>query len=164
MNQTEVKTEPNIGNRFTAGFIDYIIIYGFTFAYIFAFGEPNENGGYTISGFPALIPILFWGIMTVGFELWIGSTIGNALVGLKPVSISNSIDIQYIVEENGKISFGQSLKRHLLDPIDMFLFGFVAIVTIKNTDKNQRLGDIWANTIVIETSEYKKNNPLKNRY
>jgi len=39
----------------------------------------------------------------------------------------------------------------LLDPIDMFFFGLIGIVTIKNTDKNQRLGDIWGNTIVVKT-------------
>jgi len=156
MNQTEIKTEPNIGNRLTAGFIDYIIIYGFAFAYLYAFGEPNAEGEYTVNGLPALVPVLFWGIMTIGFEQWTGATIGNTLTGLKPISIRESIDIKYAVEENVKISFGQSLKRHLLDPIDMFFFGLIAIVTIKNTDKNQRLGDIWANTIVVETSEYKK--------
>ena len=31
----------------------------------------------------------------------------------------------------------------------MFFFGLVGIITIKNTDKNQRVGDLWAKTIVV---------------
>jgi hypothetical protein len=38
----------------------------------------------------------------------------------------------------------------------MFPFGLIGIMTIKNTDRNQRLGDIWAKTVVMEI-ENKKN-------
>ena len=34
-----IKTEPNIGNRFVAGLVDYIIIFGFTFFIIYTIGE-----------------------------------------------------------------------------------------------------------------------------
>ncbi|WP_299104717.1 RDD family protein [uncultured Tenacibaculum sp.] len=138
-------TKPNIGNRFVAGLVDYILIYGFFFMYVYYVGSPNDEGGYTVSGVLALVPILFWGIITVGMEQLFGATIGNLLVGLKPISL--------IKDE--KITFLQSLKRHLLDPIDMFLFGLIGYITIKNTEKNQRLGDIWANTIVINISNQK---------
>ncbi len=56
---------------------------------------------------------------------------------------------------NLKPTFGQSFKRHLLDPIDMFFFGLIGILTIKNSVKNQRLGDMWAKTIVMKTSDLK---------
>jgi len=153
---TEFKTKPNIGDRILAGIVDYIIIYGFTFFLIFTFGEPNDEGGYSLNGLPGLIPILFWGIMTVGLEQWFGATLGNSLVGLKPVSIRKSTDNSTFSGTDKKLTFGQSFKRHLLDPIDMFFFGLIGIITIKNTDKNQRLGDIWGNTIVVKTSEFKK--------
>ena len=42
----EIHTAPNIGRRFLAGFIDYFIIYTFTLAYLFFFGEQNEDGEY----------------------------------------------------------------------------------------------------------------------
>ena len=123
-----IKTEPNTGSRFLAGLIDYIIIYGFTFFLVFAIGEPNDEGGYSLNGMPALIPMIFWLIMTVGLESGLGGTIGNSLVGLKAIPLSGS---------NRKLTFGESFKRHLLDPIDMFFFGLVGIITIKNTEKNQ---------------------------
>ena len=144
---TRIKTEPNIGNRFVAGLVDYIIIYGVTFFLIFTFGEPNDEGGYSLNGLPGLIPIIFWIIMTVGLEIGFGATIGNSLVGLKAIPKNGT---------NRKLTFGESFKRHLLDPIDMFFFGLIGIITIKNTDKNQRLGDIWGNTIVVKTSELNK--------
>ena len=139
---TELKTQPNIGKRILAGFIDYLIIYTFFFIYIYTFGEPNAEGEYSVNGLPALVPILFWGIMTVGLEIGRGATLGNSLVGLKAIPKNGT---------NRKLTFGESFKRHLLDPIDMVFFGLIGIVTIKNTDKNQRLGDIWGHTIVVRT-------------
>ena len=150
----EIKTSPNIGDRIVAGIVDYIIIFGFFIFYVTTFGVENGEGEYSVNGLPAFVPVLFWGIMTVGFEQWFGATLGNLLVGLKPISIQESADNLNFSEIN-KLTFGQSLKRHLLDPIDMFFFGLIGIITIKNTDRNQRLGDIWANTIVIKTSDIK---------
>ena len=143
-----MKTQPNIGNRILAGFIDYLIIYGFTFFLVFTLGEPNDDGGYSLNGAPALIPIIFWLIITVGLESGFGGTIGNSMVGLKAIPMSGI---------NRKLTFGQSFKRHLLDPIDMFFFGLVGIITIKNTDKNQRVGDLWAKTIVITMKSLTEN-------
>jgi len=142
LNQSqEFKTQSNLGDRIVAGLVDYIIIFTFFFVYVYSFGEPNDEGGYTVNGLPALVPVLFWGLMTVGFEQWLGATLGNLLVGLKPTSI---------LDNDEKLTFAQSFKRHLLDPVDMFFFGLVGIVTIKNSEKNQRVGDIWAHTIVIK--------------
>ena len=135
-----IKTKPNIGKRFIAGLVDYVIIYGLTFILIFTIGEPNDEGGYSLNGAPALIPMLLWFIMTVGLEIGLGGTIGNSIVGLKAIPMSGT---------HRKLTFGESLKRHLLDPIDMFFFGLVAIVTIKNTANNQRVGDLWGGTIVV---------------
>lgn len=152
---TEFKTQPLIGKRIIAGFIDYAIIYGFLFIFILAFGEENETGGYSVSGILSLIPILFWAIMTIGIEQLMGETLGNSLVALKPISIKQNINSNF-KSSNTKPTFGQSFKRHLLDPIDMFFFGLIGILTIKNSDKNQRLGDMWAKTLVMKTSNSKQ--------
>ena len=138
--QTELITKSNLGKRILAGFIDYLFIYIFFFIFLFMYGEPDAEGELSVSGLPALIPMIFWLIMTVGLESGLGGTIGNSLVGLKAIPISGI---------NRKLTFGESFKRHLLDPIDMFFFGLVGIITIKNTDKNQRVGDLWAKTIVV---------------
>jgi len=107
-------------------------------------GEPDAEGEVSVSGILGFVPILFWLLMTVGIEQLFGATLGNYAVNLKPVSING----------NGhKPSFGQSLKRHLLDPIDMFFFGIVGIVSINKSEKSQRLGDLWGETVVIDSRE-----------
>ena len=138
------KRNSYLGDRFVAGFVDYLIISAFTLFFIYSFGDQNVDGSYSVNGLPALIPFLFWGILTIGFEQWFGATLGNILVGLKPISIN---------EFYSSLTFGQSFKRHLLDPIDMSFFGLVGVVTIKSSDKNQRVGDIWANTIVVKKTD-----------
>lgn len=137
----ENKITVSIGDRFVAGLVDYSIIYGFFFFFISQYGEPNSEGGYSITGLPVLVPIIFWGFFTIRLEKLFGATLGNLLLKIKPISL----------EENNKVTFTQSLKRHLLDPIDMFLFGFIGIIVMKNTEKKQRLGDLWAKTIVIKS-------------
>lgn len=62
--------EANIGIRILAGIIDYSIILAFSIIYIYLVGQPNDydDGGYTVTGLLAIVPVLFWGVMTVGFE------------------------------------------------------------------------------------------------
>ncbi len=129
----------HIGRRILAALVDYTFIYAFFAVYIYAFGQPSEEGRYEVNGLPALVPLVFWLMMTSGVEQLVGCTIGNFLAGLRPVSL---------IEGSKQLTFSQSLKRHLLDPVDMFFFGFVAVITIRNTPNRQRIGDIWAHTKV----------------
>lgn len=141
----KIKTESYIGKRIIAAFVDYAIIYGFFFIMAYGMGKAIEGGGYQLTGLKAFIPIIFWLIMTVGCEQMLGATLGNSLVGLKPVSILEKKEWQTF--KNIEPTFGQSLKRHLLDPIDMTFIGLIAIMISEN---NQRLGDKWAKTVVIK--------------
>lgn len=134
-----LQTKPNLLRRFIAGLIDYTLVIGFFYAYIFSFGTPDTDGEYTIKGQLALVPMLFWFILIILTEVFLGATLGNSIVGLKPRSLTKI---------SGELSIGQSIRRHLLDGIDMFPFGLIGIITITKTDRNQRLGDIWAETIV----------------
>lgn len=131
---------PYLLRRFIAGFVDYLLIYGFSYLFALNFGESNGNGSYSLNGIVGLVPILVWVVMTVVLEQTAGATLGNGIAGLRPLDVSGKY----------KPHLFQSLKRHLLDPIDMFFFGVVAIVAIKNSPKHQRLGDQWAKTIVVK--------------
>lgn len=139
-----IPTEPNLTRRILAGFIDYSVIYIFTYAFIFAFGRPNNTGEMEVYNLMILPIIIFWGLITVGVEQTFGATLGNQITGLKPLSI-NGID--------RKLSFGQSLKRHLVDIIDLSPLGLVGIISINKTEKHQRIGDIWAETVVVRDKE-----------
>jgi uncharacterized RDD family membrane protein YckC len=130
--------EGHVGRRVVAGLIDYILIFGATYAYLKEFGQATEEG-YMITGLPALFPIVIWLSLTVILEQVLGATIGNGIAGLKPGVLHRP---------EKKISFGQSFLRHLADPLDMFFFGLVGVLTINNSVNKQRLGDIWAGTVV----------------
>lgn len=142
MNQSENKK--NIGRRFVAGLIDYVLLYSLIFAYLYSFGEQNNERGYSVTGIAAIVPFVLWFAIIVLTEVFYGATLGNSLMNLKPKSLITS---------NGELTFGQSITRHLFDPIDMFPFGIIGILTIKNSSKNQRLGDIIANTTVVEVKK-----------
>ncbi len=138
-----MENKPYLIRRILAALVDYSLIFALSYAYAYFFGEPKDGGGYSISGIHAFVPIVFWGILTIGIEQWVGATIGNAIFGLKPTSL---------IQPDGKLSISQSVKRHLLDIIDMSFMGIVGIIAIMNTEKHQRLGDLWAKTIVSKAT------------
>lgn len=137
----KLKTKPNLGKRFAAGLIDYGLIVSYFFLMIYVFGESNEEGGYTVNGWPGISIIVVWFILTIGLEQLTGSTLGNKSQRLKVVPKT---------DPRKSLTFSQSLKRHLVDMIDLWPIGLIGILTIKNTEYNQRLGDLWAKTIVID--------------
>lgn len=137
---TNTLYESNTGKRILATIIDYTLIMCFTIIYIYQFGEPNDEGGYGVSGIKAMPPVLFW-FLYIPFSEWkTGTTLGHWTVGLK------------IVSENGQtLTLGQSLKRRISDLIDIsWCFGLVAFIVVKSTEKKQRVGDIIAKTLVVK--------------
>ncbi len=139
---TTLQTKPNIPRRFFAGLIDYTLVIGLFYAFLFSFGVPESDGEYTIKGFITLVPIALWFLILILPEVVLGATIGNLIVGLKPKSLTKN---------TGELSVGQSIGRHLFDVLDMV--PLIGIVTIKNTARNQRLGNLWAETIVVENNQ-----------
>jgi uncharacterized RDD family membrane protein YckC len=69
-----------------------------------------------------------------------GQSIGKKLLGIKVIS-----------ETGGRPALHQYLIRWLLRPFDFFFFGLVGLLTVVNSKKNQRLGDMAAGTLVIKT-------------
>lgn len=135
-----MKSEKFITRRIIAGIIDYSIIFAVTSFYIYQFGEINSEGAYSVNGIKTFPIIIFWLAYICGIETTLDSTLGNYIVGLQPVNLENE----------SKITFKQSFLRHILDIIDMFFFGLVAIIIIKNSNESHRLGDLIAKTKVIK--------------
>lgn len=139
-----IRTQPKILKRSVAALIDYGLYLVFFSWLVGTYGVPNEEGGYTLSNDPKGWWIfVFWFIYFPVIESFRGQTLGKLALGLRVVTKSGN-----------PISFGQALKRHLVDVIDLFSFGIVAILTIKNTPDHQRVGDLWAKTIVIGGDEF----------
>jgi uncharacterized RDD family membrane protein YckC len=129
------------GRRILATSIDYGVCFLLFYLYARYAGEPTETG-YSVHGFAALIPVLYWFIYFIVSEALLSATPGHIAVGLKVLRLDG--------KQPGIVD---SLKRRLMDPIDFFFFGIPAIITIRNTPYAQRLGDIWAHTKVLRTEE-----------
>lgn len=144
MTSEQIATKPNLKKRMLAGLIDYSLMFGVALVMFLYFGEKTENG-YELHDFPALFNFLIWFGYMVGFEVKFGGTLGNQLFDLQVVSIKDS--------KTTSLTLGQSFVRHLFDIFDLWFFGLLGIVLIKNTKYNQRLGDLCANTIVVDTKD-----------
>lgn len=110
--------------------------------YIMYFGQNNSEGGKTVSGLMTLPIPIAWIIYFVVIEARYGATLAHQGLYLKVLTVDRK-----------EIEWTQALKRHFLDPIDILFIGIPAIIAIKNSEKHQRLGDMWAKTIVVNTQD-----------
>lgn len=133
-----IKTETNFGNRIPATIIDLTLFYVFFFTYAYTYGEPDD-GGYTVSGFAALGVPAIWFLYFPLTEALGGQTLGHKLMGIK------------VVSKSGKpITFSQAIRRRVCDIFDLhFFFGLIGFLVVRSSPDNQRLGDMWAGTIVV---------------
>lgn len=128
--------------RIIATLIDYGIYAAMFFIYVYAFGDSNDEGGHTVTGW------LFWPIPIVWFlyfvvtESFNGATPGHDICKLTVVKANAE-----------KLSLGDAFKRRIVDPIDIFIYGIPALICICNTPKYQRLGDLFADTIVVKKAD-----------
>lgn len=118
--------------------IDYTLLYALTVFYIVMAGTHTEEGTYTVSGLPTLVPVLFWFVYIIIAEQYMGGTLGHQLLKLKIIS-----------RDGGRVSFGQTFMRRICDTLEIaWCFGFIAWLLVKNSSHNQRLGDMLAKTMV----------------
>ena len=138
----DFKYKTNLKKRIIATLIDYTIIFLFAYLYIEFLGHDKPDGSKEVNGLLALPLFLVWSFYFIVVEAFYGATLAHQGFYLKVLTL-----------DRNEIGIKQALKRHLLDPIDIILYGIPAIIAIKNTDKHQRLGDLWAKTIVIDTKD-----------
>jgi len=135
--------KPHIFKKIIAVIVDYFFVMIVTLILLYTLGKPDESGEYALRGIYVLLPISFWFLYTVVIEQILGATLGNKLVGLKPISLTN---------DNKKVSVSQSILRHLFDPVDLSLW-FITIIIILSSEKKQRIGDMVANTVVVDSKD-----------
>ncbi len=139
----EIKTNPHLGRRIVATIIDYGITGIVLFFYTRQFGEYNQiENSYSVSGLKSLPILIYWFVFHILIEYLFSATLGHFMV-----------DLNIRTFDGRKTKLSQNMKRHLLDFIDIFMWGIPAIISIKNTEKNQRLGDLWAKTIVLQPKD-----------
>jgi uncharacterized RDD family membrane protein YckC len=139
-----IRTEPKLLRRTLATIIDYGLYLIFFCWLVMTYGVPNDEGGYTLQNDPKdwwlfVVWIIYFPIT----ESIKGQTLGKMILRLRVVT-----------KTGHPISLWQAFKRRLVDILDFFFFGIVAFITIKNTPDHQRLGDLWAKTIVIGQDKF----------
>lgn len=95
-------------------------------------------GGALAAVLTSLLVVIGW---FCGFEtLWRGRTLGKAAMGLRVVGVDGSV-----------VRFQQAFLRAAVGIVDFIIvpFGFVAVVAVLVSPRDQRLGDMAAGTLVV---------------
>lgn len=141
-----------VGRRFLATLVDAIV---FVVALIPIFAAFGQDGGcdtgtaMTLSFTWESEPVSLCGGVAglwylavfayyVVLEKVLGGTIGKLVLGLRVRRL-----------DGGEISWGQSVGRTALRIVDGFLFYLVAAIAVWSSDRNQRIGDMAAKTLVV---------------
>jgi uncharacterized RDD family membrane protein YckC len=110
--------------------------------YIYTFGEQTGAISWAVHGISDLPLLIFWIAYFIGLEALNQGTPGHNIVHLK------------VIKADGhRITFYDALKRRLLDFIDIGVFGLPALICIYKTSRHQRLGDLFANTLVVRNAD-----------
>ncbi len=125
--------------RFVAVIIDFVIVLVLIGIYTLSFGVQSTTGTYQVRGLEALL--LFETLWLFYFplcEFFFGGTIGKRILGLE------------VIMQNGrKVTLEATLKRHLLDIIDLMLVAWIVPFPKRNPTPPRRMGDRWAKTKVV---------------
>ena len=144
----------SIGNRFIACAIDHAIqvFTLFVIVIIFAIISDVSHLGNQFSSTPKWVKALLiifafvvWDGYFVLFEwLWRGQTPGKRWLKLR------------VIREDGRpISFFEAMVRNLLRILDIqpIVFYSIGLVSVFATDRDQRVGDLVAGTVVVRERE-----------
>lgn len=138
-----VTTKPYLKQRIIATVIDYGIFCLLFWLYVDVMGKKSDDGtSTTVTGLPALVIPVFWFVYFVVTEAVNQATPGHDICKLKVYKADGQ-----------KPGFTDAFKRRVCDPLDIFIYSLPALICILKTPKHQRLGDLFANTVVIKPSD-----------
>lgn len=130
------------GRRVVATLVDGILLFILLMVMSALFGTSTAGDGgvdFSLTGLPALLYFLITILYYIVLEGTVGQTVGKMLLG-----------IQVVRESTGQTpGMGAATIRTLLRIIDGFFFYLVALIVVLVSGKNQRLGDMVANTLVV---------------
>ena len=134
-----VAYEPILARRATAAVLDYVLYIAMTFGYVLFFGTPNDQGAMEVNGFGHLFMLFV--IWFIYFPLIEGVFGFTAFKGL--------LDLRVVQERREDFAVLVSFKRHIVDFIDFFFFGLIAIILVKVSSDHKRIGDRIAHSHVV---------------
>jgi uncharacterized RDD family membrane protein YckC len=130
--------------RSLAAIIDSTIVFFLWYLVIATWGTASD-GKVTLPWTPANLLIMGTAAYWIVPEWLVGATFGKW-----------SCDLRVVNMKGNKISFSQSMKRNVLRLLDFFPWYLTGFIAAKLTPHHQRLGDLWAKTLVVSCSEIKR--------
>lgn len=109
----------SLKKRIFGALIDYGLYFLFYLLYVFYFGEKTFEG-FEVSGFKALPLFFVWIVYFPFAEFLFSQTLGKYLMSISIVKVNDQ-----------NLTFLDSLKRRIIDPLDFFFFGIVGIIAQK---------------------------------
>ncbi len=145
--------------RLLAYLIDFVLIffYMMSMLYLLYGGFKVKDSGEGLVLIVLLLPMLFYTMLSE--LLWNGQTVGKKLMHLKVVSLDGGEPMlgQFIMRwfmrfyEWGFIIFFLFWGNPAMGILLLFFGGITSMVIMMASPKNQRLGDIVAGTVVVNT-------------
>jgi len=135
-----------IAKRAFAAMIDYGLCWAALIVYTMLVGEVNAAGSYVATGcVHVFAQIAIWILILPLPELLWGRGIGKGIFGLRVVPMT---------DRNATPSLQAVVKRQIAAFLEIGMCaGFLALVVILTSPKRQRLGDLWAETSVVDENE-----------
>jgi uncharacterized RDD family membrane protein YckC len=137
-----IEPKPYIKQKIIATLIDYGIYFLLFIIYTYFFDEDPNPGTASVTGAMSLPLFLFWFLYFPVLEGINQATPGHDICKLKVYTF-----------DGRKPSFSMCFKRRIVDFIDIFMYGIPAFICISKTAKHQRLGDLWAGTVVLKAED-----------
>jgi uncharacterized RDD family membrane protein YckC len=128
----------NIGDRFLASIIDFLIKSGITLIALFI---KNQFEDTFVTFMVGVLMVITWVFYTLVFEQFMD--------GQTPGKRSRKIRVARL--DGAPLTFGNLLLRWVLRIADFFVF--IGLWMIVGTEKHQRLGDLAAGTILVSTRQ-----------
>ena len=130
-----------VGRRLVATIVDGIII-GILFGVIsgiFLVQQDAMSDSFELLGTSNIAAIVVFIVYYAALEATTGATIGKRLLGLRVVMV-----------DGAPVDGASSIIRNVLRIVDILPgFYLLGAIFVWSTEKNQRIGDLGANTVVI---------------
>ncbi len=138
-----------------AALCDYASYFCICFLYFLIVSKRIEGLLWTAPLFPhVFVFIILWLFWFPWLESRDGKTVFKAIFKIRVVHTDGT-----------KVTFDFTLMRHVLDPVDLFLFlGLVAAISSTITKNHQRLGDMLAYTMVVRSDQKNSLEPVKKEH
>jgi uncharacterized protein len=134
----------SVGRRFGALFVDLLVSLVWSLPLAQSTRIETVSGSYYsfgLRGWHLVAAVVIWLVYATALEAAFGATLGKLAAGIR------------VVDRDGKrISTRQAIMRNLARPIDAFPWFvpyLLGAIFVWNSPTRQRIGDRWANTVVI---------------